>query len=213
MGLITIKRFLWDISRRKGLLGGVKTGSDSSNKRVAYLGTSFFPTDSSEMAYFSSSPPSLANLSLGYSDSTSSDEPFEDYFGLGRLLDDTVTASPTKGKERLRIDSGVGLELDDYNNAPCTTASTDHVDAWSEEGDLTDPARVFPVEVFLYILSFLPSPGELYPCFLVSKAWNAAASDKALWSAMTERLWEDKVFVPEKWVVGGKTSNVRLLVQ
>ncbi|KAI9003002.1 hypothetical protein DFJ74DRAFT_647355 [Hyaloraphidium curvatum] len=63
----------------------------------------------------------------------------------------------------------------------------------------SDPAVVFPVEVFLHILSFLPSAADLAPCARVSKAWHAAAEDQELWAPLTARLWADKVYVPERF--------------
>ncbi|KAI9023900.1 hypothetical protein DFJ74DRAFT_666551 [Hyaloraphidium curvatum] len=118
------------------------------------------------------STPALSELSIGPADYPSED--------------DAEMSHAWKGKERARIDSAVCIE---------------EVDRWSlgeGEGE-TDPARAFPVEVFLHVLSFLPTPRDLAPCFRASRAWKAAAEDNGLWTRMTEALWSTKAYVPDRF--------------
>lgn len=54
-------------------------------------------------------------------------------------------------------------------------------------------------QLFLHILRFLATPSSLSRVALVSRSWNKAANDSALWTEMTRQLWDGKVYIPDKF--------------
>jgi len=54
-----------------------------------------------------------------------------------------------------------------------------------------------PEDGLIHLLSFL-SIKDVGMCCLTSRRWNAAASDNFLWSNFCNKLWEGKVYIPEK---------------
>eukprot|EP00026_Physarum_polycephalum_P011954 Phypoly_transcript_12205.p1 GENE.Phypoly_transcript_12205~~Phypoly_transcript_12205.p1 ORF type:complete len:367 (+),score=70.76 Phypoly_transcript_12205:140-1102(+) len=61
-----------------------------------------------------------------------------------------------------------------------------------------DPLYSLPAEIFSYILSYL-TPPELGKCALMSTMWNEVANSTYVWDTMCDRLWRDKVYVPEEF--------------
>eukprot|EP00808_Paulinella_micropora_P000737 g21079.t1 len=54
-------------------------------------------------------------------------------------------------------------------------------------------------DILLSSCAFL-SAEELRACLSVSKTWHNAASDSSVWRPLTEKLWQDKLYLPEKFV-------------
>lgn len=55
-----------------------------------------------------------------------------------------------------------------------------------------------PFEIVTNVLSFL-TPEELGKCALLSSLWNEAANSSYVWEILCDRLWSDKVYVPEEF--------------
>jgi len=57
---------------------------------------------------------------------------------------------------------------------------------------------VVPEDGLVQILSFL-SIKDVSTCCLTSKGWQGAGNDNLLWSNFCDKLWEGKVYIPEKF--------------
>eukprot|EP01088_Endostelium_zonatum_P005837 TRINITY_DN1779_c0_g1_i1.p1 TRINITY_DN1779_c0_g1~~TRINITY_DN1779_c0_g1_i1.p1 ORF type:complete len:431 (+),score=161.55 TRINITY_DN1779_c0_g1_i1:51-1343(+) len=59
-----------------------------------------------------------------------------------------------------------------------------------------DPFGSLPSDVSLYVLTFLPA-ADLVKSSQTSKLWNSLSNSNWLWFHLTNRLWSDKVYIPE----------------
>jgi len=62
-----------------------------------------------------------------------------------------------------------------------------------------DPCDSLPAEMFAGILECLTQE-DLMSCSLVSSSWRAASFNDNIWSGLCDKLWHDKVYVPESIV-------------
>ncbi|PRP84998.1 hypothetical protein PROFUN_07286 [Planoprotostelium fungivorum] len=64
---------------------------------------------------------------------------------------------------------------------------------------INDPCNILPPEMFDIVLGYLDE-SDIRTCSMVNSSWRSAAESIHIWQEQCDRLWIDKVYVPQKYL-------------